>query len=66
MTEEEISQLPAHFRDEFDKKEEPEPLPKIVNPLFIHNAQQNLYMPQDERHRINLLLKIENPPMNKD
>lgn len=38
----------------------------MVNPLFIHNAQLNLYMPQDERYRHNLLLKIDNPPENKD
>lgn len=66
MTEEEISQLPAHFRDEINAKEEEEPTPKIVNPIFIHNGQFNIYMPQDERNRVNLLLKIENPPENKD
>ena len=43
-----------------------EAVPKIVNPLFIYNAQYNIYMPQDERQRLNLLLKIDNPPINKD
>lgn len=66
VTEEEINQLPAHFRDELNAKEEEEALPKIANPMFIHNAQHNLYMPPDERNRINLLLKIDNPPENKD
>jgi hypothetical protein len=47
ISEEEISQLPAHFREELTKKEEPENLPKIANPVFIYNSQYNLFMPQD-------------------
>lgn len=66
MTEEEIAQLPAHFRDELNKPEEEEVVPKLINPLFIYNAQYNIYMPLDERNRLNLLLKIDNPPENKD
>jgi hypothetical protein len=40
--------------------------PKLTNPQFIYNAQHNIYLPQDERYRINLLLKIDNPPENRD
>lgn len=66
VTEAEISQLPAHFRDELTKEEPEEELPKIINPTFTFNAQQNIFMPLDERYRINLLLKIDNPPEDKD
>lgn len=66
VTEEEIATLPAHFREDLTSKKEEESLPKIVNPLFVHNGQYNIYMPLDERHRFNLLLKIDNPPENKD
>jgi len=34
--------------------------------MFIYNAQYNIYMPLDERYRMNLLLKIDNPPEDKD
>ncbi len=66
FTEAEISQLPAHFRDELTKVEAEEELPKVINPTFIHNGQKNTYMPLEERYRINLLLKIDNPPEDKD
>jgi hypothetical protein len=66
VTEAEISQLPAHFRDELTKEEPEEEVPKIINPIFIYNAQKNIYMPMDERYRVNLLLKIDNPPEDKD
>ena len=66
VTAEEIATLPAHLRDEITKKEEEAEMPKIINPNFIYNQQRNLYLPQDERYRINLLLKIENPPEDKD
>lgn len=66
VTEEEIDTLPAHFRDDLTAKREEEPLPKIVNPIFVHNGQYNIYMPQDERHRFNLILKIHNPPESKE
>jgi hypothetical protein len=45
VTEAEISQLPAHFRDELTKVEAEEELPKVINPTFIYNAQKNVYMP---------------------
>jgi hypothetical protein len=48
------------------KAEPEEELPKIINPTFIYNAQKNIYMPMDERYRVNLLLKIDNPPEDKD
>lgn len=66
VTEAEISQLPAHFRDELTKEEPEEELPKVINPTFIYNGQKNVYMPLEERYRINLLLKIDNPPEDKD
>ena len=33
---------------------------------MTHNAQHNVYMPLEERQRMNLLMKIDNPPLNKD
>lgn len=66
VTQDEITQLPAHFRDEINKPVVEPELPSIINPIFIYNAQYNIYMPPDERVRLNLLLKIDNPPENKD
>jgi hypothetical protein len=67
ITPEEIATLPAHFRDEIAKAEKEEAeLPKIINPVFIYNAQRNIFLPQDERFRMNLILKIDNPPEDKD
>ena len=54
----EISFLPAHFRDEINQETEEEDEPKLINPLFLYNQQQNLFMPEDERFRVNLKLKI--------
>jgi hypothetical protein len=58
--------LPAHFRDELNKKEEEQKLPNTIHPSFIYNVQYNIYMPLDERYRMNLILKIDNPPESKD
>lgn len=41
-------------------------MPKLINPSFIYSAQRNIYLHQDERFRMNLILKIENPPEDKD
>lgn len=66
LIEDEVTTLPAHFRDEINNGEEEEGMPKLIHPQFLYNQQQNLIMPEDERYRVNLLLKLENPPEDKN
>lgn len=68
VVKEEYDQIPSHLRNEILKvvTEEDFPEPKHVNPLFLYSQQNNIFLPQDERHRINLHLKIDNPPLEKN
>lgn len=56
--------MPAKLRKDTQAAEEI-PTPEIAEPLLKYTEQLQVYLPMDERHRYNLLLKIKHPPKIK-
>ena len=40
-------------------------MPEILQPLLKYGEQMQVFMPLDERHRYNLLAKLNHPPKAK-
>lgn len=59
-----IKKMPAKLRKDIENAEIV-PMPEIAEPILKYVEQLQVYLPQDERHRYNLLLKIQHPPKNK-
>lgn len=59
-----ISQLPAKMRKEIETSQ-PNPTPEIAEPLLKYIEQLQVYLPQDERFRYNLMQKLQHPPKPK-
>ena len=41
------------------------PTPEIIMPLLKYTEQLQVYLPQEERNRYNILLKLQHPPKIK-
>lgn len=56
--------MPAKFRKEIANSPQ-EVFPEILRPELRYSEQLQIFLPQDERHRYNLLAKLVNPPKTK-
>ena len=56
--------MPAKLRNAIYNAEE-NPVPEIVMPLLKYTEQLQVYLPQEERNRYNMLLKLNHPPKIK-
>lgn len=59
-----IAKMPAKLRKDIEAAEV-SPMPEIAEPLLKYTEQLQVYLPQDERYRYNLMLKLEHPPKIK-
>jgi hypothetical protein len=57
--------MPAKLREEVQKLKDDGQIPQMIQAHFHYSEQYQICLPQDEKYRRNLLLKIDNPPKDK-